>query len=186
MDSHAFSACCISSSHATTWLYKMYKMVMHSRAEVCPELHAPQQTQTNMHTPFTVWQRVLFTCSRCIHILCECVCVFYESVFTLWLLLMPFRLPAAHEGIIMGQRWLRLALWQTHTHIYTDTVAQAHTHALFLPHTHTHRSAVCLQKPPRWQGCAPCPKYTSLSLADTNTHTQRSIINQVTVCCEGT
>lgn len=65
---------------------------------------------------------VAFTYCVCV---CICVCVFYELVFTLWLLLMPFRLPAAHKGIIMGQCWLRLALWHTHTR------------ALFLPLSHT-------------------------------------------------
>ncbi len=82
----------------------------------------------NKITTILIHMQLLHSHIVCVCV-CVCVCVFYESVFTLWLLLMPFCLPAAHKGIIMGQRWLRLALWQAHT--------QTHTH------THTH-TCVCV------------------------------------------
>ncbi len=134
------------------------------------------------------------------HIVCVCVCVcvcmyvcvFYESVFTLWLLLMPFCLPAAHKGIIMGQRWLRLALWQTQTHththtrvyiyiyiyiyIYTYSYTDTYTHSLFLflplLHKYTFTRQVCCVANRHADGpfC--------LSLIQTHTHMYRhAVIN---------
>lgn len=121
---------------------------------------------------------VAFT--HCVNV-CVFVCVFYESVFTLWLLLMPFRLPAAHEGIIMGQRWLRLALWHTHTHIHRH--GRTSTHTCSLSPTYTYTGLLCASKSrhadrgvPRALNIPFC-----LSLIQTHTHRDQSSIKSLCV-----